>query len=349
MKLNYEFNICDDANDNEENSNTFTVFESINKLFYLIYITKNNSIISYDLINKQIIAEINISHTGVIAHIKHYLDDINKRDLIMTCSTNELKILDIKNYQIIFELNKNFESACLTKYNNKYYIALASKDNPILIYDMEGNLTNEIKNNYYINTICSFNDEENSYLITLNKLSMCSYKNFTFYKIYKEEYRKYGCPCCNGYASLEQMIEYSNGTPLEGLIYKNDKNNIKLIELNEDFDHSDFCIKIWDFHSPKADLVNKIELGEYSFQSMCFSMCLINNNKLFVQSKLKTEIFFLDIIDEEGEFKEEILEEIEELKETNDNNYSIRKIDLPSFGECIICKIENKINLLSLK
>ncbi len=67
---------------------------------------------------------------------------------------------------------------------------------------------------------------------------MCSYKNFTFYKIYKEEYRKYGCPCCNGYASLEQMIEYSNGTPLEVLIYKNDNNSIKLIELNEDFDHS---------------------------------------------------------------------------------------------------------------
>ena len=58
----------------------------------------------------------------------------------MTCSTNELKIMNIKNYQIISELNQNFKSACLTKYNNKYCIALASEINLILIYDTEGNI-----------------------------------------------------------------------------------------------------------------------------------------------------------------------------------------------------------------
>ena len=89
MKLNYEYNICDDANTKIE---TFTTFESINKIFYLIYINEENSIISYDLINKQIITIIGNSHSDDITSIKHYLDDIDNRDLIMTCSINELKI-----------------------------------------------------------------------------------------------------------------------------------------------------------------------------------------------------------------------------------------------------------------
>ena len=355
MKLNFEYKICDDAitnsensensdnSENTENSETFIAFESINKSFYLIYINNENLIISYDLINKQIISKINTSHSGDITHIKHYLDDTNKRDLIMTCSTNELKIMDIKKYQIIYELNQNFKSACLTKYNNKYCIALASEKNPILIYDMEGNLIKEIKNNFYINYICSFEDGENSYLITLNDLSMCSYRNFEFYKKYKQEYRKYGgCVCCNGYDSLQEMIEYSNGTPLLCLVNKKDNGKMELIEFNKD-DHYNYCIKIWDFHSANADLVNKIRLDGFC------SMCLINKNKLFVPCYKKIKIFFLDVIDEEGKFKEEQLEEIDEFKEIEGDNYFLRKIDLPSFGECIIWKIANKLNLYSLK
>ena len=171
MKLNYEYKICIDANENKE---CFIAFKSINKQFLLIYINDENSIISYDLIHEQIITIIDYVHSGEITHIKHYLDDINKRDLLMTCSHSELKIWNIKNYQIISELKQNFDSACLIKYNKKYYIALASEKNPILIYDFKGNLFKEIKNDYEINDIFSFNDEENSYLITLNDLSMCT-------------------------------------------------------------------------------------------------------------------------------------------------------------------------------
>ena len=214
MKLNYEYNICDDANTEIE---TFTTFESINKIFYLIYINEENSIISYDLINKQIITIIGNSHSDDITSIKHYLDDIDNRDIIMTCSTNELKLWNIKNYHIICELKQPLKPNCLIKYNNKYYIVSAFENYPILIYDLEGNIFKQIKNEYCINNLCSFNDQENSYLITLNDLSMCSYKNFTFYKKYKEEYRKYSSPCCTGYKNVEDMIEHSNGTPLKCL------------------------------------------------------------------------------------------------------------------------------------
>ena len=340
MKLNYEYNICDDANTKIE---TFTTFESINKIFYLIYINEENSIISYDLINKQIITIIGNSHSDDITSIKHYLDDIDNRDLIMTCSINALKIWNIKNYHIICELKQPLKQNCLIKYNNIYYIVSASENNPILIYDLEGNIIKQIKNEYYINNLCSFNDQENSYLITLNDLSMCSYKNFTFYKKYKEEYRKYSCPCCNGYKNVEDMIEHSNGTPLKCLFYKKDNGNIQLIESNTDYDHGEYYIKVWDFHSAGPDLVNKIYLGEIN------DICLINNNKLLVGCGELIKIVYLDIIDEEGEFKEEQIEVIKGLNKSEDENYSFLKIDHPSLGECLIWKIENIINLFSLK
>ena len=93
------------------------------------------------------------------------------------------------------------------------------------------------------------------------------------------------------------MIEYSNGTPLLCLVNKKDNGKIELMEFNED-DRCNCCIKIWDFHSANADLVNKIRLDGFC------SMCLINKNKLFVPCYKQIKIFFLDVIDEEGKFKE---------------------------------------------
>ena len=347
MKLNFEYNICNDA---AKSTESFVSFESINKKLYLIYIKEDNSIISYDLIHKQIITTIDYSHLSKITHIKHYLDDINQRDLLMTCSSDEIKIWNIKNYQIISELKRNFDSACLIKYNKKYYFALASEKNPILIYDFEGNLFKEIKNEYEISNIFSFNDEENSYLITLNELSMCSYKNLSLYKKYKEEYKSYSCCYCNGYSSEEEMIKYSNGTPLK-CIYNKKDNNMQLIEANED-DHSNYFIKVWDLNltSEKKELDSKICLNGYD------DMCLINNNKLLVQGGEEINIIYLD------ELKKEQIEKLEEMDiseedDDNDNNSpaeedkncSFVRIVHPFSGECLIWKNGKKINLISIK
>ena len=63
--------------------NAFTVFNSINNILYLIYSDINRSMISYDLNNKRKINELKNIHNEYITNFRHYLDEINKRDLVM--------------------------------------------------------------------------------------------------------------------------------------------------------------------------------------------------------------------------------------------------------------------------
>ena len=85
-------------------------------------------------------------------------------------------------------------------------------------------------------------------------------------------------------------------------------------------------------------------------------MCLINNNKLLVQGGEEINIIYLD------ELKKEQIEKLEEMDiseedDDNDNNSypeedkncSFVRIVHPFLGECLIWKIEKKINLISLK
>ena len=61
----------------------FSVFKSIDNILYLIYTNLNKSIISYNLINNKKINEIKNAHNEFITSFRHYLDIINKRDLII--------------------------------------------------------------------------------------------------------------------------------------------------------------------------------------------------------------------------------------------------------------------------
>jgi hypothetical protein len=59
--------------------NTFAVFKSVNDILSLIYTDKNNSIISYDLVNNKIINEIKNAHNDLITSFRHFLDNILKK------------------------------------------------------------------------------------------------------------------------------------------------------------------------------------------------------------------------------------------------------------------------------
>ena len=88
--------------------NIFTVFKSINNILYLIYSNKDNSIMSYDLINEKIISEIKNSHNQNISNLRHFLDKINNKDLLMSISfrDNNLKLWNIDNLECILNLSK---------------------------------------------------------------------------------------------------------------------------------------------------------------------------------------------------------------------------------------------------
>ena len=108
--------------------NTFCVFKSIYDIFYLIYRTKNNSIIFYNLIDNKKINEIKNAHKQDITNFRHNLDNYSKRDLILSLSLidNNIKLWNVNNYECLLNIEKvNKEggllSACFLNYNKQIY------------------------------------------------------------------------------------------------------------------------------------------------------------------------------------------------------------------------------------
>lgn len=113
--------------------NAFNVFISINNIFYLIFGSINNSIICLYLINNTTINEIKNAHKQKIGNLKHYLDKINNRDLLLSLSNevstdyNILKVWNISNCECLLNIEKIYtkcklSSASFLKDKCEYYI-----------------------------------------------------------------------------------------------------------------------------------------------------------------------------------------------------------------------------------
>jgi uncharacterized protein YdcH (DUF465 family) len=92
--IKYLANIVEDSYSDLWLANTFIIFKSINSIYYLIYINKKNSILSYDMINNKKLNEIKKAHKQSITNLRYYLDIINKRDLFLSisCYENNIKL-----------------------------------------------------------------------------------------------------------------------------------------------------------------------------------------------------------------------------------------------------------------
>ena len=84
----------------------YIIFKSIiNDIYYLIYATEKQSFICYDLIDNKKINEIKKCHKKNIYHLRHILDNENKKDIILSLSyNNNIKVWDIFNIKCIVEL-----------------------------------------------------------------------------------------------------------------------------------------------------------------------------------------------------------------------------------------------------
>ena len=98
--------ITKDSYSDDVSDNTFTVFKSIQDYIFLIYSTKNKSIICYDLIEQKKLIEIKNSHQDFITNFRHFLDKKNKRDILMTisCADRNIKLWDASNSECILDL-----------------------------------------------------------------------------------------------------------------------------------------------------------------------------------------------------------------------------------------------------
>jgi len=291
--------------------NEFTVFQSIEKLVYLIYSNDSSSIIAYNLNNNKIIKKIKKAHEKYISNLRHYLDKINNRDIIMSisCQDCNIKLWNAYNWECLINIeniykNGELDSACFLLENDINYIVTchdeedSSKSENIKVYDFFGNNIKEIDNSNDISYfIDSYYDESffTNYIITSNNGYIKSY-DFNRNKLYRT------------YCDKEQRGHFS-------FIINNENGIVKIIE-----SICDGQIRIWDFK--RGYLLNRIKVSDYRV----FGICLWNEKYLFVGCE-DTKIKLIDL--KNGKI-------INELTGHSKDVITIKLINHPKYGKCLI-------------
>ena len=292
--------------------NPITAFKSIFDIFYVVYTYKMQTIILYDLVNDKKITEIRNSHSKIISNLKHFLDKIDKRDILISVSSdeNKIKLWNINNMECILDITIDnqpgfiFSVYCIYDNNKNYLIIsnhiLASKV-PIRIYDFQGNKINEI-NDSSKNTfcICTYYDKDSdkNYILTGNEGYSTSF-DFRENKLYHE------------YNDEDNEIHYGLA------IHSYDK--AKLIDSSLDGN-----IRVWDFHEGK--LLYKIKISDYEL----IGICLWNKDFVIAGCTDKT----IKIIDLN---KRELFRS---LVSHNNSVKTVIKIIHPLYGDCLLSQGE---------
>ena len=296
-------------------NNTISVFESIDKILYLIYSNNKNSIILYNLNDIIKISEIKNAHKIYITNLRHYIDKYDKKDLVISISQldSNLKIWDINNLQCLLNLNCNnylFSSCLLYEDDQRYIIAGSFKSNFIYVYDFKGNKIKEYEN-YKCFLVETYFDNLSSknYIIAANEgyLKSLDFKSNSLYQIYMYEYE-----------DKDDSIIIQNNAIVTG-----DKNNIKLISSNTYAD-----VLIWNFHS--GELIKKIKVTN----KICniIEICLWNDEYLFVGCGDRS-IKLINL--NNGRVVKHLYKHFNEV-------LTIKKFFHPKYGECLISQGNGK-------
>ena len=286
--------------------NTFTVFKSINEIYYLVFASVEKSIISYDIQNNQKTCEIKNAHNNYIIDFRHLYDKKNKKDLLISVSSfdNNIKVWNIYNWTCILEIkNANrtgaLYSASFLCDNNEIYIIssnynLLKRKDPIKIFNLNGKIIKEIKISNSVNFIDCYYEINNIYIIFGIHSNVLSY-DYSNNKMYNN-YGKYG-----------QIKGYYNGI----YVYNN-----KLIASN--FGGS---IEVFNFHT--GEILDEVRLN---INSGFLGVCLWDENNLFVGCADNT----IKLIN---------LKEKKLKKCLVGHNYfvaTVKKIYIPKIGHCLI-------------
>lgn len=306
--IQFSKNLTKDAFSYYSFDNTFDLFKSVDDIIYMIYTNKNRSIISYNLLNNEIINQVKKSHNEYISNFKHYLDKKNKRDLLISVSAkdNNIKLWNIKNWECLTDLkniNENgyLYSACFLNYNDKIYLISTNfnfgNPEPIKIFDLDGKKINTINVNDDIDLIETFYDKKlcfNYIVMGINKyIKTFNYNEYKFYNKY-----------------------YDEGNFGHGSIYIIDDNYlVKIIESS-----FDGYIRVWNFHTAK--LLNKIKICN----ELLYGICIWNNKYLFAGCEDKI-IRLIDLNEEKV---------VKNLLGHNTYIVTIKKIFHPKYGNCLV-------------
>ena len=264
----YDFPQNSFSNPDYSLDNTFTVFKDINNLLCLVCSNQYKSIISYNLINNKMIKEIKNAHNDYITNIRHYLDSIKNRDLILSISSydNYLKIWNFSNFENLFNIKAYtvgvIYSACFLSYKNNNYIICGNanylekylENDPIKIFNFDNKekimkLNNSNNKTFFIDT---YDENGKIYIVTGNENYAKSY-DFELNELYKT------------------YSDKNNKNDHISIVIVNNEGIIKLID-----SCSDGNIRIWNFHS--GDFLKKIFISKLKL----FGICLYSNDYLLV-------------------------------------------------------------------
>lgn len=305
--------------------NTFIVFNSVDNVLTLIYRTEENSIISYDIFNNKKLIEIKKAHDKEIINFRHYFDSINKRDIVISLSTDDdtIKLWNSATWECISNISGIYRSgiltsACIFSENNQNYILTStdSKTNLIKIIDFTGKkikFINDSKNKTYFIDYYYDNSLSKPFVITGNDFFIESFdykKNEKYHTYYDKNHDNF---------QHERII-----------IYNSDKIT-KIIESTL-IDG----IKIWDFHSGKMlqTIFEPLGLGGK------YDICLWNNDYLFIGVGEKLKLVEIK--------KGKVVKELVRLKGPL---ITIKKTVHPKYGECLLFNSldDTKIFLWTIK
>ena len=175
----------------------FTIFNALSGQIILIYSHAEISIISFDLLEKKIISKIVNAHSSEISYFDYNFDQINKKDLILSLSSNDqnIKLWEVEHWDSIFSIKNIYSheskiSTCFIKDNDNYYIVVGNYSEivePIKIYDMKGSCILDIfdSENPKAYRIANFYDNNINYIIISYFDLIFSY-NFNEKKYYQK-------------------------------------------------------------------------------------------------------------------------------------------------------------------
>ena len=241
--------------------NSFIVINLDNKN-YIIYATKNKSLIFYNLDKEKKEKEIKNAHTGPITDIAFCKKNSKNKNLIMSVSGSitNIKLWDINSLKCLFNLNAynmgNIFSSCFFNYdNNNYIITSNGQRNELIFYNLSGKIYKSMNLlDHSVFCIDYFYDKKKLkyYIITGNNNYITSY-DFEANQLYKQ-YK----PSGEGWHGAFK-------------VYQNEF-KIKLLDScwQDDF------LRIWDFHL--GTLLSKIKTGGNNIK--CIS--IFNSRYIFV-------------------------------------------------------------------
>ena len=316
-ELIYKEDLCSSAHKTNSIDKVFSAFKSFSGEPLVVWGTPQLSIEFYDLEKGKIIKSISRAHNQTIFSCRHYADNKNRIDYIISSSYDRtVKIWDLKTFNTITVISNahsgyyiySVSILCDEKEESNYVITSAPNEY-MKVWDFSGkylrNFGQNDESTYFIDVYYD-SYSKNYYVINANSIDV---KSYTFKT--GELYHKY-----RGTPQTWHMSAVVNETKSQNILIESDGNGY---------------IRMWDFHI--GTLIKQIAATS---SLNLRGICLWNDEYLFAAGNdYQIKLFNLT----EGKF-------VKTVKGHTSTVCCIEKIIHPKHGECLISQgLDGKLKI----